>query len=429
MKKTISLLLALVLAGVLGMSAAAQEWTSSDYAFSYDEDLFPYVLSRAVMSTDELWALAGISNPSSQLSEYEDMGVVADLYTRDGRSVKVMEKESATAKSLWNLADLDQEALDSFLDRLIRSPSDDVLIEKEYVDVNGQPFYRVAIDGSGEEGEAHELLMGTIFNGHTLTFDTYGSTALDPEMTAQLEAMARSVKITQVLEQPEPEPLNAALYLTLIGVLSIVVVAPLVYIPIHKSREKKRKAFMSAKLSEYRKTHSTDAAAGKLLFINDTECTKEAIHSFSLFHAYRQKLPSLLLGALICAAVLVVAFTFDLTWWIKVLAVGVSLYFLYQTFSIVTRIEKVQRAVVSRGTSTTANYHFYDDGFRVGGIQSATLQPYVQILFTRQNGQYLYLYYSPDNAYLVDRYGFSLGEWEEFVPFIQQKVQEAKGEK
>ena len=428
MKKMIALALALVLAGALALSAAAKEWTSSDYAFTYPEEDFPYVLSRGVMSTDPVWALAGISNPSSQLQEYEDMGVVADLHTMDGKSIKVMEKDSATAKSLWNLADLSQEGRDSFLDRLIRSQSDEVQITKEYVDVNGQPFYRVTIDGSGEEGEAHELLMGTIFNGHTLTFDTYGSTALDPALTAKLEAMVRSVNITQRLEQPEPEPLNAALYLTLIGVLALVVIAPIVYIPIHKSREKKRKAFMSAKLSEYRKTHTTDASAGKLRFINDTECTKEAVHRFSVYHAYRQKLPSLLLGALICAAVLVVAFTFNLTWWIKVLAVGVSVYFLYQTFNIVNRIEKVQRAVVSRGTSTTANYHFYEDGFRVGGIQSATLQPYVQILFTRQNGQYLYLYYSPDNAYLVDQYGFSLGEWEEFVPFIQQKIQEAKGE-
>ena len=427
MKKLIALALALLLAGCCSLAACAKVWEAADYTFTIDEGTFPYVLSRAVMSTDELWALAGISDPGTMLKEYEDTGLVADLYAMDGRNIKVMAKESATAKALWNLKDLTQERKDDFLDKLIQSKSDEVQISKEYVDINGQPFYRVTIDGKSEEGEAHEILLGTIFNGHTLTFDTFGNNPLDPSLVAMLEKMVGSVKITQVLEQPEPEPLNAALYLSLVGVLALVVLAPILYIPIHRSREKKRKAFMSAKLSEYRRTHTTDASAGTLRFINDTECTKEAVHGFSLYHAYRQKLPSLLLGALICAAVLVVAFAFNLTWWIKIVAVGVTVYFLYQTFNMVNRIEKVQRAVVSRGTSEVANYHFYDDGFRVGGIQSATLLPYVQILFTRRSGHYLYLYYSPDNAYLVDQYGFSLGEWEEFLPFIEKKIQEAKG--
>ena len=48
--------------------------------------------------------------------------------------------------------------------------------------------------------------------------------------------------------------------------------------------------------------------------------------------------------------------------------------------------------------------------------------PYFQITDVRRRGQYLYLYYGPDNAYMVDQYGFTQGEFEEFQQFIREKT-------
>ena len=82
--------------------------------------------------------------------------------------------------------------------------------------------------------------------------------------------------------------------------------------------------------------------------------------------------------------------------------------------------------VFDRGVSSTAHYAFYDDVFRVSGIQSTSVFPYFQIMDVRKHGHYLYLYYGPENAYMVDQYGFSLGEWEDFQKFIAEKTAKKK---
>ena len=44
---------------------------------------------------------------------------------------------------------------------------------------------------------------------------------------------------------------------------------------------------MTERLTEYHKTHgNNETIAGELLFANSTECTKEAIHTFSIYQAY-----------------------------------------------------------------------------------------------------------------------------------------------
>lgn len=425
MKKAIAWIMALALAGALALAAAAQEWQGADFTFTLPQEVL-YTFTRAVPSTDSSWALAGISDPSSTLQEYEDMGVIADCYTLDGLNFKVMEKEGSTAQSLWDLAALSQEELDDFLDNLVQARSEDISLEKSYLDINGQPFYRVRIDGAGEEGEAHELLIGTLFNGHTLTFDTYDTQPLSQEAVALLEQAAASARITQVLEKPEPEPANIALYLGVALLLVLVVLSPLVALPVRSHREKRRKARMAGQLAEYRRRYGDNPPAGEPLFVNETECTKEAVHEFSFYHAYRRGLPSLILGAVICAGALAAAFLFDLTWWLKLLAGGVAVYFLYQLFSMGGRVEKIQRAVFSRGVSSTARLVFYEEGFRVSGIQTAILCPYFQIVGIRRNGHYCYLYYGADNAYLVDQYGFTQGTWEDFLTFIREKTAKEK---
>ena len=72
--------------------------------------------------------------------------------------------------------------------------------------------------------------------------------------------------------------------------------------------------------------------------------------------------------------------------------------------------------------SSTAHYAFYDEAFRVSGIQSASVFPYFQIVDVRKHGHYIYLYYGPENAYMVDQFGFSKGEFSDFVKFISEKT-------
>ena len=48
--------------------------------------------------------------------------------------------------------------------------------------------------------------------------------------------------------------------------------------------------------------------------------------------------------------------------------------------------------------------------------------PYFQIVNVRKHGHYIYLYYGPENVYMVDQFGFSKGEFSDFVKFISEKT-------
>lgn len=431
LKKAAAALFAVLLCTVLCLPASAAEWEGEDFTFTVPEE-FVYTFGPQTPQDDPSWALAGIPDPASVLQEYQEMGVVADFYS-EGRelNVKVMRSENDTSKSIYNLRDLSEEEKTQYLDK-VQSQTEDITIEKGFIEVDGQPFYRVRMDGTIEEEEFHELQYGTILNGYRLTFITYNEGKdLTEEQSGALETMVNSMRITQLLETPQLEPVSVWLILGLLVLIVAIVVGPFIYIPLRNRWDKKQKAKMAERLSQYRQTHGEGVSLGAPKFVNETECTREAVRAFCLYHSYGKNLPSLLFGGAVCLVALVVVFVFDVTWWLKLLAVGAAIYFAYKAINMPNAMEKVQRKVFSRGVSSTARYTFYDDGFRVAGIQSASLYPYFQITAVRRHGQYLYLYYGPDNAYPVDQYGFTLGEFEDFARFIKDKTteQESKFEK
>ncbi len=421
-KKYAALLAAALLFVFLCPAAQAKSWTESDFTFDVPEE-FVYIIDRNTELDDPAWTLAGVADPMSRFQEFAELGIIGDLYTEEGKTnVMVIEKENDTIQSIYNLKDMTQQERDAFLEQLIQSQSDQLSLEKSYVDVHGQPFYRVKMDLYAEGQEVHEMLYGTIFNGHTLTFQMYRSgRPLEEEEMALLEQLAASVQVTQVLPKPEAQPVDVLPTAIVLLLIVLVVLAPIVVLPVQRRREKRQKAQMATLLSEYHKTHG-NAAAGPVLFENETECGKEAIHAFSIYHAYLKNLVPLILEALLCLLVLVAVFLLDLTWWLKVLAGLVTVYYIYQAVSTPGNVERVQTKVLGRGLSSTAHYSFFEDAFRVSGIQSASMIPYFQITDVRKHGHYLYLYYSTDNMYPVDQNGFKSGEYEEFVKFIREKT-------
>ncbi len=426
LKKLFAALLTLILCMTLCLPASAAEWKDEEFSFTVPEE-FVYTFSRSVPMDDPSWALAGIADPSAMLKEYQEMGVLADFYT-EGRknNFKVLSKSNSTTENVFSLRDMTEAERNEFIDKLVKTDTEGVTMEKSFVELDGQPFYRLQIDSVTSMGEIHELQYGTIFNGHTLTFVTYSETELSEEQVALLEKAAFSFHALQILEKPEPEPVNAILILGLLVILIVVVVAPFVYMPLRSRREKKQKAEMAERLSAYHKAHEDGSGYGEVQFVNETECTKEAVRTFSKYHAYVKNLPSMLIGGILCATVVILAFFFDVTWWMKLAAVAVTVYFLYRTINMGNAVERVQQKVFGRGLSSTARYTFFEEGFRVAGIQSASVYPYFQIQSIKKHGHYLYLYYSPDNAYPIDQFGFTQGEFEEFSSFILKKTEKSK---
>ena len=416
----------------LPVTASAEEYTGSDFTFTLPEE-FVYTLTPTTPDTSALWALVGVADPSTTLEEYRDAGVTAEFFTEDGKSFKLRENSTNYTESVYHLSSLTEEEQQNFLkNRLASSQSDDAAVEKSLLTVDGQPFYRVKIDVARRDEQAHELLYGTIVNGRTIAFDLYkiGDAPTDEEI-ALLESAVQSIHFTALLPKPEQQGTSLLLLWGLLLILLLTVLAPVVYVPLRRRKIAKQKAEMSRRLNEYRSAQKEEPS-GPALFVNETDCTKEMIHAFARYQAYAKNIVSLVFGGVLCTAVVVVAFLFDLTWWVKVLAVGVTIYYLYRAINMPHTIERAQQKVFSRGVSETAHYIFLEDGFRVSGIQSGNTYPYFQILSVKKSGQYLFLYYTAENVYPVDVYGFakdedeSLDKAEEFERFISEKV---KGEK
>ena len=418
-------LLALVLLLALPLSAAAETFSTEDFTIEIPEGMYQFGPTTSV--DDPSWALAGVADPTTKLQTYQDMHGIAELITQDGEtSILIMQKQTDTTESIFSLRDLSEEDKEEFLDGTMQSKSEDILVEKYYIDVNGQPFYRLRVDGSSEGMEYHEVQYATIINGYSLGFDIYGGDeTVTQEQEDMLLGIVESITFSEILEKPETT-ITLQDYVVVAAVLVLlvmVILVPVVYVPIRNRKEKRLKAKLAEQLTQYHKDHGTsEKDLGELRFVNSTDCTKEAIHSFSLYQSYVKNLGSLLIGGVLCVAALIVAFALDAEWWGKLLVVGIVVYYGYKVFSMPHTLEKIQRRVYDRGISSTAHYAFYDEGFRVSGIQSASVFPYFQIVDLRRHGHYLYLYYGPENAYMVDKFTFSLGQYEDFVKFISEKT-------
>lgn len=418
-------LLALALVLALPFSAAAETFSTEDFTMEIPEGT--YVFTPTTSTEDPNWAMAGVANPESELSTLAEMNGVAELVTEDGETtILVQQQESDQTQAYFNLRYLTEKQQADFLDAIMQSQTDEITVDKYYLDVDGQPFYRIRIDGTYQETGYHELIYGTIVNGFTLAFNIYGGEeSVTQEQEDLLLGIVESVQFSEILPKPETtvDTSDIVTTISLLVLLVLVILIPAVYFPIKSKRDKKLKARLADQLTAYHKEHGdNETILGDMLFANSTDCTKEAIHTFALYQSYIKNVGSLVIGAFLCLATLICSFALDADWWIKLLAVGIVVYYGYKIFNMPHTLEKVQRKVFDRGVSSTAHYAFYDEAFRVSGVQSASMFPYFQITDVRRHSHYLYLYYGPDNAYLVDQFGFSVGEWEDFVKFISQKT-------
>lgn len=430
MKKCALILAVLLLVSLFPVGAAAETWSEEDFTIEVPDDFYQF--TPATPSDDPVWALAGVGDVDAKLKEFQEMGVIAEFLPKDGgKALSVQRKASDYAASIFDLRQLSEEGREKVLDDLVKANSDRLKLDKTWFTSGDYLFYRVQLDVEPEEEEGgsteelHELIYGTIINGYALNLHMFGSDEpITPEETALLEDAVRSIRFTRVLDKPEVDPKEAQGAILLAVLLLAAIVVPLIYMPMKNKSDKKKKAKLAEQLSQYHKTHGPNQVEGEMLFANDTDCTKEAIHNFSIYQAYMKNIGELIFGTLMCLVMLSTAFLIDTEWWMKLAAVAVSVYYAYKLISMSSTVEKIQHKVYGRGPSQTAHYMFYPGAFRVAGIQSTSVIPYFQVTDIRRNKQYLYLYYGPDNAYMIDQYGFTKGEFEEFARFISEKVKE-----
>ena len=193
MKKVLCALLALALVLALPFSAAAETFSTEDFTMEIPEGT--YVFTPTTSTEDPNWAMAGVANPESELSTLAEMNGVAELVTEDGETtILVQQQESDQTQAYFNLRYLTEGQQADFLDAIMQSQTDEITVDKYYLDVDGQPFYRIRIDGTYQETGYHELIYGTIVNG----FVSEGVDLIIPIATPAATAAAAAVQGTDI---------------------------------------------------------------------------------------------------------------------------------------------------------------------------------------------------------------------------------------
>lgn len=439
LKKAGAMFLAWLTVMMVPLSASAKDWESDDFSIEVPDGLYVFTADTPV--SDPSWGLAGISDPAATLKLFQpskDQGMNALVnFVGEGGSPSIIltKKTSEESWNIFNLADISEEEQEEFLGTLSGAP-ENFTVQTQLVRTGEIPFVHLAYDSTdafaetSEVGEMHERVYGTVLNGYMLTFNaTAQGRGITPEEENLLEQVASSMKITHLLTKEEVEAANQippeqlAQTLIILGVFVLLIILSVVFVKMRGKQEKKQKKEMADRLSAYHREHpSGTEIQGDLLFANVTECSDEALRTFSVYHAYVKNLPSMLFGIAMGVALLVLILISNSEWWMILLAVALIVYQGYKIVTASSAVEKVQRKIYGQGREKKARYAFYGEAFRVSGIQSAMAYPYFQITDIRRHKNYIYLYYGPDNAYIIELNGFAAGGGDRFPDFIKSRT-------
>ena len=458
------LMLTLVVLMLLPMSVSAQEWASEDFTVELPDDY--YIFTEETSPADPMWEEAGVTDTKSITELFGDgssgnflqslfggnnnnqqaMHGIA-CFVGDNGNVRILVTRRQTAESYekYNLKDLSRDDQLAFMKENFEL-SEEVTADLEnsgykslsQVPVLNEdteiPFISVRIDAvSADDEEMHEIAYMTVLNGFSVSFNTFVTEGDIPKEAETLIAeLAHSFHVTNFTDPADNELSTEDIVRLAVfaAVVIAVIVVTVIAVKRKGRRDKRLKKEMADRLSEYHRQKSSSYDKGKLCFANVTKCSEEAIHSFCIYHAYFKNMISIIVGVVSCAALMVITIGFSDEWFMILISAALTIYYLFKIITASSTLEKVQKKVYARGSSDMAKYAFYENEFRVSGIQSVGSYPYFQITEVRENKGYVYLYYGPENAYIVSENGFANNVSSvDFVEFIKNKVKEGVDDK
>ena len=464
-RKHVGFLLALVVLILMPMSVSAQQWASEDFTVELPEDY--YIFTPEISQVDPMWSEAGISEPSSITDLFGDgssgnflaslfgggsnnqqaaMHGIACFVGDDGNvRILVTRRQSAESYEIYNLKDHSREEQLEFMENNFRLNEEAMgdLENSGYKSLSQEPvfyedaevpFIAVHIDAvTSEDKELHEIAYMTVLNGYSVSFNTFITDGEIPlEAESLITELVQSFHVTSFTDPADNALTTEDIIKLLVFVIVVaaVIVTAVIVVRRRGKKDKRQKKEMADRLSEYHRQRSLSDNKGRLCFANVTKCSDEAIHSFCIYHAYIKNMISMIVGVVSCIVLLVITIGFSREWFMILISVALTVYYAFKIITASSSLEKVQKKVYARGSSDMAKYAFYENEFRVSGIQSVGSYPYFQITDVKENKGYVYLYYGPENAYIVSENGFANNvSSADFVDFIKNKVKEGTDDK
>lgn len=444
LKKPFALLLAFVMLAVLVPSAVlAEEATSSSEAETKTyvvEDLkleltIPadaIILTQDTSLTDPIWKEAGIDNPSQSIEEYQSVGVEAEIVTSDLQNhVRIIKGDTEKTQSIFTFNDYSKEDLDAYFQSLAETESDAITMTCVSFPHAQTTFFKldtVAVPGKNAT-DFREIVWGTIINGTTTGFSVYAEDGvITDEQIAFAENMVTQCRFTEILPRPQQEVSEMELIIAAVAVLGIItlMIGFVCWSILRRKRMKEEAKVYAEQITNFRMAQKIDNKERdhevSALFVNRTEHDEQAIMQFAHYQAYWHHPLNLVYYVLISLAGLIICLVSNDTWWILLLMLGVFGYCIYYVVTLPNKIGGRIREVFRKLPNKTATFTFFDNDFRLSGIQSPALYPYAQITEAREYKNYFYLYFGEQVTYYLRKDQFELGTADEFARFLRGKI-------
>lgn len=386
---------------------------------------------------DPIWLELGILDPATKGNEMINGNVLAEIYACDGECViSVTKKESDFSRSLYNLNNLAEENKAEFLEGLVPRTADQTTTgTANWYEHPQIPFFCVDIQSSSlsDDGTVvYERLYGTMFDGIIVSFDLYnGDEPISEEYDSVMRQVVDSAVFSEFAEKPGFIANDASVMaLGIIVLLFVLLIAYIIFTSIRRKHDKAARREMAEKLAAFRRSRKDDVSDGELRFLNETVHDDEAIRTFAKYQAFHGKslfIPIFTVALALAAVSVVMQYDTSDNWWLILALVACVGFSLYKSATAGTEIEKSLIRVFSAMRSRKATFCFYDDEFRIGGIQASTLYPYFQVTKMAETKDYFYLYMGEGTTYYIkkDRFkGFENGDGsDEFRAFMKEKLE------
>ncbi len=428
-QKIIAFLLIMIMSLSLVTSASASTseivWDGGDYEITVPDDMLIFTPQTA--PDDPNWVLAGIGEPTEVLQVYTDMNAKANFVSKGGDiNILLTQKSSEASGAIYNMSEASQEDRQKVLDKMTQTGNEGIEVESGWLEHGEPPFFWINIHGKNEESELSERLYGTMINGYTVVFDTYVVGAAIPQETLDIvESMVSSFRITHSISKEEARAEAQRQLIPTIIIFSVIVlliIVIVVYSVVKSKRDKKNRKIAADKMSAYRNANSgRSEPIGAARFINETDMTFPIIRRFAMYHSYIKNLPQIALGVILSIAMIVMTVIYATEWWMILIAIGIVGYFAYKMIMSSANVQRVQKDIYTRGNKSVAKYSFHESEFSVSGVLAPKIYPYFQITDVRTFEGYIYLYHDADNAYILEKNAFTLGNADEFLRFIKKR--------
>lgn len=442
-KRMLAVLFAVLTAASLFCVTASAEDPGESFTI-YETEMtvtVPEGVKALTMSTkfdDPLWKELNVLSPYDKATEMIDSNIAAEIYGLPGDAVvTVSANETEMSKSIYNLNFLTDEQLEEFRLGLVPFTADgETGGTAEWYEHEQIPFFCVNIQSSALEENAtvYERIYGTLVNGKIITFDLYnGKEPVSEETDAVLRAFIDSAEIAAFYEKPEfsLDP-TQIMTVSVLGLLFVLLVAFIIANIVVAKKQKKDKKKMADKLAAYHlsKKGRENEGDGDLRFVNETVHSNEAIQLFGKYQAFHRNLFMPVFTVLLAVVVVFIVTRAGISdnWWMIVALLGFAAFSVYRSLTAGTAIAKTLERVYGSMRSRKATYYFYDNDFRISGLQASSLHPYFQITDVAETKEYFYLYMGDNTTYFVkkDKFkGFTDGSGaEKFRAFLKEKLAE-----